>query len=148
MESELNPAALESAGVPSDLIEGMVLARGHYGEFDTENYRVGILQSLSMATGSDVIIEAPSSQPTLEQETESTPEVAQAPAPTGDVSEVLLETIRTKDDGGGVDYDTLVHAAVMAGHSREDAEDAIDNLRDIEGSIIEPRFSFFRLTPE
>ncbi len=53
-----------------------------------------------------------------------------------------------KDDGGGVDYDTLVHAAVMAGHSREDAEDAIDNLRDIEGSIIEPRFSFFRLTPE
>ena len=126
----------------------MVLARGHYGEFDTENYRVGILQSLSMATGSDVIIEAPSSQPTLEQEAESTPEVAQAPASTGDVSEVLLETIRTKDDGGGVDYDTLVHAAVMAGHSREDAEDAIDNLRDIEGSIIEPRFSFFRLTPE
>ena len=53
-----------------------------------------------------------------------------------------------EDDGGGVDYDTLVHAAVMAGHSREDAEDAIDSLRDIEGSIIEPRFSFFRLTPE
>jgi len=52
-----------------------------------------------------------------------------------------------KDDGDGVDYDTLVHAAVMAGHSREEAEDAIDNLRDIEGSIIEPRFSFFRLTP-
>ena len=148
MESEPNPAALESAGVPSDLIEGMVLARGHYGEFDTENNRVGILQSLSMATGADVIIEAPSSQPTLEQEAESTPEVAQTPASTGDVSEVLLETIRTKDDGGGVDYDTLVHAAVMAGHGREDAEDTIDNLRDIEGSIIEPRFSFFRLTPE
>ena len=75
-------------------------------------------------------------------------QVAQVPAPTGVVSEVLLETIRMKDDGGGVDYDTLVHAAVMAGHSREDAEDAIDNLRVIEGSIIEPRFSFFRLKPE
>ena len=148
IESDLTPAALESAGVPSDLIDGMVLARGHYGEFDTENYRVGILQSLSMATGSDVIIEAPSPQPTLEQATEPTEQVAQVPAPTGEVSEVLLETIRMKDDGGGVDYDTLVHAAVMAGHSREDAEDAIDNLRDIEGSIIEPRFSFFRLTPE
>ena len=148
MESDLTPAALESAGVPSDLIDGMVLARGHYGEFDTENYRVGILQSLSMATGSDVIIEAPSPQPTLEQETEPTEEAAQAPAPTGDVSEILLQTIRMKDDGDGVDYDTLVHAAVMAGHSREEAEDAIDNLRDIEGSIIEPRFSFFRLTPQ
>ena len=84
----------------------------------------------------------------MEQATEPTEEVAQTPAPTGEVSEVLLETIRMKDDGGGVDYDTLVHAAVMAGHSREDAEDAIDSLRDIEGSIIEPRFSFFRLTPE
>ena len=72
----------------------------------------------------------------------------QAPAPTGDVSEILLQTIRMKDDGDGVDYDTLVHSAVMAGHSREEAEDAIDNLRDIEGSIIEPRFSFFRLTPQ
>ena len=65
MESDLTPAALESAGVPRDLIDGMVLARGHYGVFDTENYRVGILQSLSMATGTDVIIDDPSPQPTL-----------------------------------------------------------------------------------
>ena len=101
-----------------------------------------------MATGSDVIIEAPPAQPTLEQPNESTEEVVPTPTPSGDVSEVLLETIRIKDDGGGVDYDTLVHAAVKAGHSREEAEDAIDNLRDIEGSIIEPRFSYFRLTPE
>ena len=149
MESDLTPAALASAGVPSDLVDGMILARGHYGEFDTENYRVGVLQSFSMATGSDVIIETSSPQPTLEQAAESTEEAtAEPPTPTGDVSEVLLEAIRMKDDGGGVDYDTLVHAVVMAGHSREDAEDGIDNLRDIEGSIIEPRFSFFRLTPE
>ena len=148
IESDRTPAALESAGVPSDLIDGMVLARGHYGEFDTENYRVGILQSLSMATGSDAIIEAPPAQPTLEQSNESAGEVIQTPVPTGDVSDILLETIRMKDDGDGVDYDTLVHAAVVAGHSREEAEDAIDNLRDIEGSIIEPRFSFFRLTPQ
>ena len=99
-----------------------------------------------MATGSDVIIEAPSPQPTLEQATESTEEAAQARGPE-DVSEIILHTIHMMDGGDGVDYDTLVHAAVMAGHSREDAEDAIDNLRDIEGSIIEPRFSFFRLTP-
>ena len=100
-----------------------------------------------MATGSDAIIEAPPVQPTLEQSNESAGEVIQTPVPTGDVSDILLETIRMKDDGDGVDYDTLVHAAVVAGHSREEAEDAIDNLRDIEGSIIEPRFSFFRLTP-
>lgn len=154
MESDLTPAALEASGVPADLVDGMILARGHYGEFDTENYRVGVLQGLSMATGSDIIIEAPpAAQPTLEQTAqpaaaEPTAASAAPSAPTGEVGDILLETIRAKDSGDGVDYDTLVHAAVMAGHSREAAEDAIDNLRDIEGSIIEPRFSFFRLTPE
>lgn len=152
MESDLTPAALEASGVPKDLVDGMILARGHYGEFDTENYRVGVLQGLSMATGSDIVIEAPpAAQPTLEQAGPADSEVSSgqaAPAPAGDVGAVLLETIRARDSGDGVDYDTLVHAAVMAGHSREAAEDAIDNLRDIEGSIIEPRFSFFRLTPE
>ncbi len=155
MESDLTPAALEASGVPADLVDGMILARGHYGEFDTENYRVGVLQGLSMATGSDIIIDAPpNAQPTLEQAADSPAADAidatqeAAPTPTEDVGEILLETIRARDSGDGVDYDTLVHAAVMAGHSREAAEDAIDNLRDIEGSIIEPRFSFFRLTPE
>ncbi len=153
MESDLTPAALEASGVPADLTDGMILARGHYGEFDTENYRVGVLQGLSMATGSDIVIEAPpATQPTLAEtpsdSAESGESAPAAAAPTGDVGEILLETIRAKDSGDGVDYDSLVHAAVMAGHSREAAEDAIDNLRDIEGSIIEPRFSFFRLTPE
>ena len=105
-----------------------------------------------MATGSDILIESPpAAQPTLEQSSDAPSTVAEeqaSPTPTGEIADVLLETIRAKDDGGGVDYDTLVHAAVTSGHSREVAEDAIDNLRDIEGSIIEPRFSFFRLTPE
>jgi len=152
MESDLTPAALEASGVPTDLVDGTILARGHYGEFDTENYRVGVLQGLSMATGSDILIEAPpAAQPTLEQSSDAPSPVAEAPAsptPTGEVADVLLATIRAKDDGGGVDYDTLVHAAITSGHSREAAEDAIDSLRDIECSIIEPRFSYFRLTPE
>ncbi len=36
----------------------------------------------------------------------------------------------------------------VAVHDREVAEDAIDHLRDVDGSIIEPRFSFFQLLPE
>lgn len=156
MESDLTPAALEASGVPADLVDGTILARGHYGDFDTENYRVGVLQGLSMATGSDVVIDAPpAAQPTLGQVTQpAAAESTEAPAapvaatPTAEVHEVLLDTIRARDAGDGVDYDTLVHAAVMAGHSREAAEDAIDSLRDLEGSIIEPRFSYFRLTPE
>ena len=122
MESDLTPAALEASGVPTDLVDGMILARGHYGEFDTENYRVGVLQGLSMATCSDILIESPpAAQPTLEQSSDAPSPVAEkqaSPTPTGEIADVLLETIRAKDDGGGVDYDTLVHAAVTSGHSR------------------------------
>ncbi len=155
IESDLTPSALQSSGVPADLVDGLILARGHYGEFDTENYRVGVLQGLSMALGNNVVIEpsaaVESPQPTLDDS--PTPSVTDSEPkpqsePNGDIGEVILEAIRIKDEGAGVDYDTLVHAAVMAGHSREVAEDAIDHLRDVEGSIIEPRFSFFQLLPE
>ncbi len=155
IESDLTPSALQSSGVPMDLVDGLILARGHYGEFDTENYRVGVLQGLSMALSNNVVIEpsaaVESPQPTLDDSpmpsvTDSEPKPQSEPS--GDVGEVILETIRLKDQGAGVDYDTLVHAAIMAGHSREVAEDAIDHLRDVDGSIIEPRFSFFQLLPE
>ena len=155
IESDLTASALQSSGVPMDLVDGLILARGHYGEFDTENYRVGVLQGLSMALSNTVVIEpsaaVESPQPTLDDSpipsvTDSEPKPQSEPS--GDVGEVILETIRLKDEGAGVDYDTLVHAAIMAGHSREVAEDAIDHLRDVDGSIIEPRFSFFQLLPE
>jgi hypothetical protein len=44
-----------------------------------------------------------------------------------------------------VDYDALVGACTSAGASREASEDAIENLRDIGGEIIEPRFGFFQI---
>ena len=40
LDSENNNESLKSAGVPLDLIEGMILAKGHYSSFDPENYKV------------------------------------------------------------------------------------------------------------
>ena len=57
LDSENNNESLKSAGVPSDLIEGMILAKDHYSSFDPENYKVGVLQSLSMALSSNTEIE-------------------------------------------------------------------------------------------
>jgi hypothetical protein len=152
IESDLSPAALQSSGVPMDLVNGLILARGHYGECDSENYRVGVLQGLSMALSNNVVIESSispdSAQSTIDSAPLSVSKTQVQNEPSGEIGDVILEVIRVKDDGGGVDYDTLVHAAVMAGHSREAAEDAIDHLRDVDGSIIEPRFSFFQLLPE
>ncbi len=149
LEADLNPSAFEAAGVPNDLVEGLILARGHYGEFDPETYRVGVLQALSTATGKTSIIETPSepeAAPTLDQSTpESTPQ--QVPTEPSDAVDAIIETIRSRDTGQGVDYNDIVAALVNAGHSREAAEDAIDSARD-QGEVMEPRFGFFQLVPE
>ncbi|GIT41819.1 MAG: hypothetical protein Ct9H300mP10_08290 [Methanobacteriota archaeon] len=148
LEADLNPAALEAAGVPHDLVEGIVLARGHYGDFDPEGYRVGILQALSMATGRTSLDEPPQpAAPTLDEATQ--PEAAgDQPTPEpGDAIDMIIETVRSRDAGEGVEYNDLVTALVHAGHSRESAEDAIDHARD-QGEVMEPRFGFFQLVPE
>ena len=46
-----------------------------------------------------------------------------------------------------MEYDSIVLSCVESGFSREDAEDALESLREVEGSIIEPRFGFFRIPP-
>ena len=147
LESDLNPAALEAAGVPSDLVDGLILARGHYGDFDSEAYQVGVLQALSIATGRTNVIETEAEDaPTLEQSTTDAP-TPQAPSEPSDAVETIIEIIRSRDTGQGVDYNDIVAALVNAGHSREDAEDAIDSARD-QGEVMEPRFGFFQLVPE
>ena len=148
LEADLTPAALEAAGVPRDLVDGLILARGHYGDFDPEGYRVGGLQALSMATGRTSLMEPP--QPTattLEETASQVPESSEPAAEPGDAIELILETVRSRDTGEGVEYNDLVTALVHGGHSRESAEDAIDQARD-QGEVMEPRFGFFQLVPE
>ena len=45
-----------------------------------------------------------------------------------------------------MDYDSLVGACVSAGSSREEAEDAIEHLRDVSMEISEPRFGYFSIS--
>ena len=148
LEADLTPTALEAGGVPRDLVDGLILARGHYGDFDPEGYRVGVLQALSMATGRTSLMEPP--QPTattLEETASQAPESSEPAAEPGDAIELILETVRSRDTGEGVEYNDLVTALVHGGHSRESAEDAIDQARD-QGEVMEPRFGFFQLVPE
>ena len=149
LEADPTPAALEAAGVPRDLVDGLILARGHYGDFDPEGYRVGVLQALSMAPGRTHLMEE-SPQPaatTLEETVSQAPESNEPAAEPGDAIELIIETIRSRDTGEGVEYNDLVTALVHGGHPRESAEDAIDQARD-QGEVMEPRFGFFQLVPE
>ena len=153
LESENSSDSLKSAGVPVDLIEGMILAKNHYSSFDPENYKVGVLQSLSMALSSNSEIEqmiASSEESVVVETSESksqinNEDIKNTSNPTGDVDDVILNVIRSSSNPDGVPYDSIVLACVEAGFSRESSEDAIEDLRDIKCEIIEPRFGFFQI---
>lgn len=153
LDSENTNESLKSAGVPVDLIEGMILAKNHYSSFDPENYKVGVLQSLSMALSSNSEIEqiiTSTEESTMLEVPENSPQmkndaVKSESKPTGDVDDVILNVIRSSSNPDGMPYDSIVLACVEAGFSRESSEDAIEDLRDIKCEIIEPRFGFFQI---
>jgi len=153
LESENTNESLKSAGVPADLIEGMILAKNHYSSFDPENYKVGVLQSLSMALSSNSEIEqmiTSTEESTVLEVPENSPQmkndlVKSDSKPTDDVDDVILNVIRSSSNPDGMPYDSIVLACVEAGFSRESSEDAIEDLRDIKCEIIEPRFGFFQI---
>ena len=140
LELELNKETLMSSGFPKDLVDGTLLARQHYSNVDTENYRLGILKALSSASGRSIdnnqnltIQDEGNNVEIIEADENVTPE------------NIILNTIQNLDTGSGVEYDKLVEACTLSGISRESAEDCIEDLRDVKGDIIEPRFGFFRI---
>ena len=145
---EPSPDSLEGAGVPSDLVNGMAQARSHYPEFDSENYKVGVLQALSIASGRSSMAEASPVNAPVANETPGPPEqpTVQAPIePVGDISSTIISAIKSADGGEGAEYDTIILSCVQSGFSREEAEDALEGMRDVDGTIIEPRFGFFQV---
>lgn len=145
---EVTSDSLEEAGVPSDLLNGMVQARSHYPEFDSENYRVGVLQALSIASGRSSMAEVATVSTPSEDES---PEAKENPTtqppiePVGDISSTIISAIKLADRGEGAEYDSIILSCIQSGFSREVAEDALEGMRDVDGTIIEPRFGFFQV---
>tara|TARA_B100001250_G_C19806710_1_gene793660 strand:+ start:2271 stop:3212 length:942 start_codon:yes stop_codon:yes gene_type:complete len=143
---ELN--SLTNAGVPPDLVEGLVKSREAYSEVDTEEYVLFARQAISMANrNNSSILESTMEGENESEEQKNDEETSLPEINNGDISELIITTISSKDDGTGVDYDTIILACVHSGFSREQAEDSLDDLRDNIGSIFEPRFGFFQVSP-
>ena len=144
-----NSSALIDGGIPVDIANGMAQARSHYPEFDLENYRVGVLQALSIASGRSSMAEAELEMSRSESESDKVepgvPEPKSPIEPTGDISMTIINAIKSADGGQGAEYDTIILTCVQSGFSREEAEDAIEGMRDVDGTIIEPRFGFFQV---
>ena len=149
VELDANSQALINGGIPADIANGMAQSRSHYPEFDLENYRVGVLQALSIASGRSSMAEAELEMSRSESEADKMgPEVSEPNSPiepTGDISMTIINAIKSADGGQGAEYDTIILKCVQSGFSREEAEDAIEGMRDVDGTIIEPRFGFFQV---
>ncbi|MEE2748122.1 MAG: hypothetical protein VX473_06630 [Candidatus Thermoplasmatota archaeon] len=147
--------ALRDAGVPADLIDGLGLALNHYGEWDAEGYKVGVLQALSAAEGRVISFEEHEASPPteeveskVEEKDESVEEVEESPKPSSDtldIESVVLEVITENAGDEGIDYDSIMKLCAQRGMSDEDSiEDAIYTLRDDKCEIMEPRFGWFK----
>ena len=161
MDCDTDETSLRAAGVPIDLVEGIISSRGHYGQFDPETYRVGVLNSLALATGkSDLSTDMPS-ELSPDMSSGGEPIVATGETTVASVNsdqsggaaggqnpaDVIIEKIKTSDDGEGVHYDVLMRTCMARGISVQDFESALDDLRDTQCEIIEPNFGWFRLLP-
>jgi len=138
---DLSIEGFRNAGIPDDLAPGLIKARQHYAEFDTESYRVWILKAFSRALGAS----EEAAEIISPDDSKQTDEVSVKEIETADPRDVILG-ILSSNGGDLVEYDTLVGACISAGSSREGAEDAIENLKDVTMEISEPRFGFFAIS--
>ena len=142
---EANRASLAEAGIPEHLIDGLILAKPHYGEFDSEMYRFNIMQALDIIENKDVVREKPPAKAeSIEKESANSVDESNS-SDESDLKQTLLELIDALDQGEGVDFDTLLSNAAARGHERDDAEAMLDELSD-GGEVHEPRFGWFKRT--
>tara|TARA_B100000035_G_scaffold156920_1_gene133667 strand:- start:4264 stop:5202 length:939 start_codon:yes stop_codon:yes gene_type:complete len=147
INSEKSIDSLAKAGVPENLIEGLLLAGEHYGEIDKESYRLNILQTLDIAEDKEVstvpVVQAQKSL--VVEESQSEDKESDKENQDGDINSAILDLVKRLDKGEGVDFDTVLNNASARGYDRDAAEAALDELSE-DGEIHEPRFGWFKVT--
>lgn len=140
LSAEPTTEGLKASGVPEHMVEGLLLSRNHYGEFDTESYTLNVMQALDIAEGR---MEA-ASQPAPPPQTRLDGDDSSAESDEDDVKETLVAIIGQLDQGDGVDFETVLTNAGARGIDRQLAESKLDELSN-EGTLHEPRFGWFRI---
>lgn len=140
LSAEPTVEGLKASGVPEHMVEGLLLSRNHYGEFDTEGYTLNVMQALDIAEGR---MEA-ASQPAPPPQTRLGGDDSSAESDEDDVKETLVAIIGQLDQGDGVDFETVLTNAGARGIDRQLAESKLDELSN-EGTLHEPRFGWFRI---
>jgi RPA family protein len=110
LAAEPTREGLVAAGIPPHMIDGLLVSRNHYGEIDTENYTLNIMQALDIAEGrmeaASQLVAAPVARTDEESsESESGGE--------SEVKETILSIIEQLDQGDGVDFESVLTNAVV-----------------------------------
>tara|TARA_B100001094_G_scaffold320234_1_gene366151 strand:+ start:327 stop:1259 length:933 start_codon:yes stop_codon:yes gene_type:complete len=142
LSAEPTREGLLAAEIPEYMVDGLIVSRNHYGEIDTENYTLNIMQALDIAEGRMEAASQPVSAPTAPASDADEGEVT--PGGESEVKDSILSIIEQLDQGDGVDFETVLTNAVARGFDRSLAEEKLDELSN-EGTLHEPRFGWFRI---
>ena len=138
--AEPTQEGLKASGVPEHMIDGLLLARNHYGEIDTESYTLNVMQALDIAEGRMEAASQPAPAPQAQLDVDSSP----GDSSDDDVKDTLVAIISQMDQGDGEDFETVLTNAGARGVDRQVAEAKLDELSN-EGTLHEPRFGWFRI---
>ena len=134
-ELEQTKAEYKKAGVPADLIEGLLLSREHYGEVDSEFHKLNVLRSMAIAEGDTSQTQLPESK----VENENTSDSQEV-----DYNALIKQFIGNNNDTKGVDFETIVEFCLNNNGNRENSEIAIENLVE-DGELFEVKFGWYKL---
>ena len=142
MNCEPTKEALVKEGIRPEMVDGLLSAQTHYGQIDTEGYRLNVMQALDIAEGK--MAAATTAPPTLNLPDPESDDDADASAGGEDLQAVILECIQAMDNGEGVDFESLVRNLAARGFTREQSEAELDTMSD-DGILHEPRFGWFKI---
>lgn len=140
LNCEPTKEAMLSAGIRSEMVDGLLSAQTHYGQIDTEGYRLNVMQALDIAEGK--MAAATTAPPTLNLS--EGPTEGDGANGDDDLQAVILECIQAMDNGEGVDFESLVRNLAARGFTREQSEAELDTMSD-DGTLHEPRFGWFKI---
>ena len=140
LNCEPTKEAMLSEGISPEMVDGLLAAQPHYGQIDTEGYRLNVMQALDIAEGK--MAAATTAPPTLSLSEPTSDD--EASGDDEELQSVILECIQAMDNGEGVDFESLVRNLSARGFTREQSEAELDTMSD-EGVLHEPRFGWLKI---
>ena len=126
----------KKAGIPSNLIDGILLSRQHYGEIDSEYHKLNVLRSLAIAEGDTPQTKLPEIEVKSEENLEKSEDI--------DYKKIITDYIQQNNSPNGTDFESIVTHCLNNKGEREISEITIENMVD-EGELFEVKFGWYKL---